>query len=90
MKRNFIIILMILFLTGCADSTVAVECFNTHIYGFLGGLWHGIVLPFSFFGSLFSEDIAIYAVSNNGGWYDFVFVLGCGALTGTVTKSSSK
>jgi hypothetical protein len=28
--------------------------------------------------SVFFEDIAMYAVNNTGGWYDFGFVLGVG------------
>jgi len=44
--------------------------------GFLLGLWHGFIFPLSWVGSLFSADIAIYAVPNNGGWYDFGYFLG--------------
>jgi hypothetical protein len=44
--------------------------------GFFIGLWHGIILPLSFAVSLFTDDINIYEVANNGNWYDFGFVLG--------------
>lgn len=64
--------------TGCADVTPIEACATTSPYGFWSGLWHGIVAPFSFIGSLFSDTIAMYAVNNNGGWYDFGFVLGSG------------
>lgn len=43
--------------------------------GFLFGLLHGFIILFSFIGSLFM-DISIYAFPNNGGWYDFGFLLG--------------
>jgi len=43
-------------------------------------LWHGIVIPLTWIGSLFSENIAIYAINNNGGWYDFGFVFGVGGI----------
>ena len=33
-------------------------------------------------GSLFSDAIAVYAVPNNGGWYDFGFFLGIVVLGG--------
>lgn len=44
-------------------------------------MWHGLIIVFSFFGSIFSDDIAIYAIYNNGGWYDFGFVLGVGGIS---------
>lgn len=48
--------------------------------GFWMGLWHGIIAPISFIISLFSDTITMYAVNNNGGWYDFGFVIGAGIL----------
>ena len=80
-------------LTGCADVTVVPKevVVNSHIYGFWGGLWHGLVLPFSFFGQLFSDNIAMYAVANNGGWYNFGFWMGACVLgVSTSTASHSK
>jgi hypothetical protein len=48
--------------------------------GFLRGLWHGFIAPFTFFVSLFTENINLYEVHNNGGWYDFGFVIGAGII----------
>jgi len=44
--------------------------------GFLLGLWHGFIFPVAWFLSLFMPDVAVYAVPNNGGWYDFGYFLG--------------
>lgn len=44
--------------------------------GFLFGLWHGFIFPVAWIFSLFVPDIAVYAVPNNGGWYDFGYFLG--------------
>lgn len=44
--------------------------------GFLLGLWHGFIFPAAWLLSLFVPDIAVYAVPNNGGWYDFGYFLG--------------
>lgn len=74
--------------TGCADVTPIEACAIDEPYGFLGGLWHGIIAPFSFIGSLFSDTIALYAVNNTGGWYDFGFVLGAGILFGGGSSAS--
>jgi hypothetical protein len=84
------IVLAAFLFTGCADVSPHVEtCITSTPYGFWGGLWHGIILPFSWIGSLFSDDIAIYAYNNTGGWYDFGFVLGLVGL-GTGGGKASK
>ena len=44
--------------------------------GFFMGLWHGLIFPLAWIVSLFAPNIAIYAVPNNGGWYDFGYFLG--------------
>lgn len=74
---------------GCADVTPIEKCAVEAPYGFWSGLWHGVIAPISFIGSLFSDDIAMYAVNNTGGWYDFGFVLGAGILS-FGSRSSSK
>ena len=56
--------------------------------GFLLGLWHGFIFPVAWVLSLFLPDVAVYAVPNNGGWYDFgyflgIVVFGVGARGGT-------
>jgi hypothetical protein len=93
MKRIALFILLLTLtmnLVSCADSEVIKECVSENTYGFWGGLWHGIVAPFSFFGSLIWDDISMYAVNNNGGWYDFGFILGVGGLTFGSSRKSSK
>ncbi len=79
-----------LLFTGCADVTNIDACKTTEPYRFLGGLWHGIIAPVSFFLSLFMDDVAMYAVNNNGGWYDLGFVLGAGILFGGSSRASKK
>lgn len=74
---------------SCADVEHVQYAGTGHIYGFWGGLWHGMIAFFSFGGSLFSDEIAVYAVNNNGGWYDFGFCLGIGVFAGGSTKAAS-
>ncbi len=71
-------LIAMLILTGCADTSNIDQCLrpSEHTYGFWGGTWHGMIMGLSFIGSLFDNDIAVYAVNNNGGWYDFGFVGG--------------
>jgi len=88
MKKLTLIIVITILLMGCADvSPEMLECAPDDPYGFLSGLWHGMTVPFSFFGRLFSDDIAIYAINNNGKWYDFGFWLGVGGLVSGIKKT---
>lgn len=87
-KRIFFLVLIITVLTGCAQVQPVEECLDVAPYGFFGGLWHGIIAPFSFIVSLFMDDVALYAVNNTGSWYDFGFVLGAGILFGGGGKAS--
>jgi hypothetical protein len=83
------VILVILF-TGCADVETIKTCITGHTYGFWGGLWHGMIAPFAFIGSLFSDDIAVWAVNNNGGWYNFGFLLGISSSVGSSSATASR
>ena len=80
MRNLILLVLMVLLFTGCADSTPIQECVTTDPYGFWSGLWHGMITPITFIGSLFSDNVAIYGVNNSGGWYDFGFLKGIGGL----------
>jgi hypothetical protein len=73
----FILIGIVIF-SSCADVSHVHQCLpvTEHTYGFWGGAWHGTIAPLSFIGELFSDDISIYAVNNNGRWYDFGYVIG--------------
>lgn len=90
MKRPLIIFLLIatifVVMTGCADAMPARE----NPYGFLSGLLHGLILPFSFIVSLFDGDTVIYSAFNVGGWYDFGFVLGASIVLGGSGNASKR
>ena len=47
------------------------------VAGFFTGLWQGLICLFAFFISLFSDNVRMYEVHNNGNWYNFGFLLGC-------------
>ena len=56
-------------LQGSASTTGVVA-------GFWRGLWNGIIAPITFIISLFTRSVQVYDVHNNGGWYNFGFILG--------------
>ncbi len=74
-------VVMVLF-ASCADTQVYQLVGEGHTYGFWGGLWHGMIAPFDFIGSLIWDDVAVYAPNNNGAWYAFGFTIGIGGLLG--------
>lgn len=76
---------LVLALAACAagvNPDVGVPAPDGDVAGFWLGLWHGIISPITFLISLFTDDVSIYEVYNNGNWYDFGFVLGAGILFG--------
>jgi hypothetical protein len=50
--------------------------------GFWAGFWHGLIAPITFVISLFNPDVRLYETNNNGGWYDFGFILGASSSLG--------
>lgn len=79
-----------LLVSACAVQIDAGVASGEGVPGFWWGLWHGFIFPFAWIGSLFDPDIAVYAVPNNGGWYDFGFFLGITVLGGGSWFSSKK
>ena len=62
-------------LSACV-ATQRADVVQASAPGFLLGLWHGFIFPIAWIISLFDADISVYAVPNNGGWYDFGYFLG--------------
>ncbi|WP_293537792.1 hypothetical protein [Phenylobacterium sp.] len=56
--------------------------------GFLSGLLHGFLSWFALIAHIFSPEIRIYAYPNDGGWYDFGFLLGVTAWGGIAAAMS--
>jgi hypothetical protein len=84
-KTILLIALILVLFTSCAHVQPDVTCLTGKVYGFWNGLWHGMIAGITFIGSLFMDDVAVYAINNNGGWYDFGFLLGVsGSLGGGI------
>jgi len=82
MKKILALILLaiiLMTLTGCAAGP---NVFTDQpdpdgkVAGFWQGLWHGFISFFTFIISLFNDEISVYEVHNNGGWYNFGFIMG--------------
>ena len=74
MKR-LVILAAALLVAACA-ATQQADAVTQQAPGFWLGLWHGFIFPIAWIVSLFADRVAIYAVPNNGGWYDFGYFLG--------------
>lgn len=81
-SRLFAAAALALLLAACANQVDAGVSEADDVPGFFWGLWHGFIFPWAWLGSLFSGEIAVYAVPNRGGWYDFGFFLGITVLGG--------
>jgi predicted phage tail protein len=88
-----IFLLCCVMLVGCAPG--ANELTGTprekgSAAGFWLGLWQGIISPVTFVVSLFTRSVQMYEVHNNGGWYNFGFLLGLSIIFGGGAGGASR
>jgi len=70
------ILILLPLLSACARQMEGAVSHAPDTPGFILGLWHGFIFPVAWVFSLFDAHVAIYAVPNTGGWYDFGYFLG--------------
>lgn len=70
------------FVSATPNALVNTESSKGSIAGFWQGLWHGFAFPFAFFISLFNKNVGVYEAHNNGGWYNFGFLIGLSIVLG--------
>jgi hypothetical protein len=83
------ITLTIISCTAGPNELVGTVAKEGETAGFWLGLWHGIISPITFIISLFKDTISIYEVHNNGGWYNFGFLLGAICIVGSGSGKGS-
>ena len=88
MKRLLILLPLTLALTACLAEQGG-SAVSPSGPGFLLGVWHGFIFPIAWIMSLFVDGIAIYAVPNNGTWYDFGYFVGI-VFLGVGARSSKR
>ena len=71
-----VVVLAALMLSACTAGPNEMVDTGPDPAGFWLGLWQGLISPITFLISLFTSDVNIYEVQNNGNWYDFGFMLG--------------
>jgi len=97
MKKSALTTILLIFVLisfSCAPGPNGLEKTpddEGHIAGFLHGFWHGLIAPITFIVSIFTKNVHLYEVHNNGTWYDFGFVLGAGlSLSGGILGKKKK
>jgi hypothetical protein len=76
MKKIALIIMIIgivLFLSSCLATDEIIQ--TQKPAGFLLGIWHGWIAPFSLILGLFMDGVRIYSPYNTGWWYDAGFYM---------------
>jgi len=82
MKKNMLIFGLVLLSLAAVSCTAGPNQLQNmpdeegEVAGFWMGLWHGLISPITFVLSLFTENIYVFEVHNNGGWYILGFLLG--------------
>lgn len=80
-----VVLLLVTTLLSCTAGPNVLEDSagaNNAVAGFWRGLWHGFICLFTLIASLFSKSVTVYEVHNNGGWYNFGFILGVAMFFG--------
>lgn len=86
-KYKYLVVVILFLLTGFADHVSLAQAANIQTVGFWYGLWHGYIFPVAWIVSLLNDSVAIYAIYNNGGWYDFGFIIGAHTTLGPIAAS---
>lgn len=88
-----LVVIMLVVLSGCAagpNDLRNTEDEEGEVVGFWRGIWHGFITPFAFIISLFKDSVGIYEAHNNGGWYNFGYVIGLSIIFGGPSGSAAR
>ncbi len=86
-------VLAVLLLASCAagaNPALNTPTSSDHLAGFWSGLWQGAISPITFIISLFSHNVNIYEVHNDGGWYNFGFLFGVSIAFGGSARAACR
>ncbi|MEE8341455.1 MAG: hypothetical protein V3R52_05105 [Candidatus Neomarinimicrobiota bacterium] len=89
----FLLSLVLMILAACTagpNNLMNTPGAQGEIAGFWQGLWHGLIVIVTFIISFFNANVTIYEVHNNGGWYNFGFLLGLMIILGGGGKGTCK
>jgi hypothetical protein len=81
----FLVCVLILTLVSCGPGNYRwdPEITPNNDAGFWAGLWHGIIIVITFIVSLFTDEVGIYEINNNGWRYNLGFIFGLAISMGS-------
>ncbi len=88
-----LVVLALILFSGCAagpNDMVNSPDIEGDVAGFWLGLWHGAIAPITFIISLFSDNVHMYEVHNNGNWYNLGYLLGVAIILGGSGSASKR
>lgn len=85
---SILVIMLAMLLTGCMPGNGKYT--SSDPAGFLSGIWHGWIAPFSLIRSIFNPSIRVYESINTGWWYDFGFYIAIISGFGGLSLSRKK
>lgn len=92
MKKKYIfiimLVLMVVTLSGCVPGSEKYTMQDPA--GFLAGIWHGWIAPFTLVVSFFSDNVRMYEIINSGIAYDAGFYMAIIAGFGGISFSRKK
>ncbi len=82
-KYKFIVIVLLVIITltlpGVSHAFVIQSDYSSYEpAGFILGIWHGLLAPWSLISRWFINDVSMYAIHNTGWFYDAGFLIGAG------------
>ena len=80
-----IVLLLLNILAGCAPGLNQFKGTGGEHYvvaGFWLGVWQGFIAPIVFVATLFTSNLNIYEVHNNGAWYNLGYLFGLACFFG--------
>jgi len=83
-----IALLTIVSCTAGPNNSIDLMDIGKEPAGFWYGLWHGMISPVTFVISLFSDNVGMYEINNNGAWYNLGFLLGVAGTFGGGAKGT--
>jgi hypothetical protein len=90
MKRHTVLLfsaLLLVMMSGCAGPEPIGPCLEGETYGFLSGIFHGIIAPITLILSFIDKDTVMFAQNNTGAWYGLGFLIGSGGWGILASKS---
>ena len=84
------LVLTVVSCTAGPNGSVNIPNSEEYLAGFFMGIWHGMILFFTFIISLFNENVSVYEVHNVGALYNLGYLIGVSIAFGGSGRAGKK